>query len=535
MSPLSRINPTTTAAWSSLQRHADDIKQLHLKQLFETDPERFKKLHLERMGILYDYSKNRIDTKTVEFLLALAQEVGLKESMNSFQKGEVINETEKRKVLHTALRTPTAEAFLEEEKWASLVRAQMKKMVDSVRNGERTSYNGKAFTDIVNIGIGGSYLGPRFLHKALELKEAKLNLHFISNVDPQNLEAILKKLNLDTTLFIVVSKSFGTIETLSNAEVIRKKYLDLGLDSEQLSRHFLGITSNEEKAVKWGLDAQSLLSLPDWAGGRFSLWGSVGIGVALAYGMETFEAILNGASEMDKHFFSADFSENLPVLLGLLGIWNVNFLGCNNKTLVPYDNALQLFPSYIQQMIMESNGKSVDRNGQEINYSTSPIYWGEIGTDAQHSFFQLLHQGTVETLVEFLLPKKSLASEESLHKTLQYNCLAQSAALAFGADDTSNIDGNSSETWELSDFRKFPGNTPSSLIVYESLTPEMIGRLIALYEHQTFVQGALWNIFSFDQWGVELGKHLALDMQSGSYNASFDSSTAGLSSHLGIL
>ncbi|CAG0892526.1 unnamed protein product [Cyprideis torosa] len=482
----------------------------------------------EAEGILLDYSKSLMDAEVLSHLVQLAEDSGLKQAMQDFRNGATINETENRKVLHTALRCPENALDSEEAKWAFGVRKEMKKWVEAIHQGDYTSVSGKKFTHVVNIGIGGSYLGPRFLHDALRLRESKMDLHFISNVDPQNLDDVLQRVPLDTTLFILVSKSFGTIETLSNAAVIKDILLKEDWGQEAVGKHFIGISSNVEKAVAWGLREENILPLPDWAGGRFSVWGSVGLGLALAYGMDAFEGILNGAHQMDQHFFHAAYKENLPIVLALIGIWNVNFLDINNKTLVPYDSLLRLLPSYLQQMVMESNGKSANRDGEPINYQTSPIYWGEIGTDAQHSFFQQLHQGTVATAMEFMLPKTTQSAQKDLERVLQYNCLAQASSLAFGKDD------NESDAQDpLNAYRQFPGNVPSTMLVYDALTPEMLGKLIALYEHQTFVQGIVWNIFSFDQWGVELGKKVAQSLENVD-EAALDSSTRNLLKRLGL-
>lgn len=521
MKLLPKVNPKNTSSWKQLAKKAIELKQTHLRDLFRKDDHRFDTFHTKDMGILLDYSKNLIDKEVMDSLLNLAIESKLSDAIESFRNQEAINETEGRKVLHTSLRVFAKNAYTKEDKLAVELRGEIKELCDKIHSNEISNRFGEKFDTIINIGIGGSFLGPSFLYDALRLENRKMQLHFVSNIDPQDLQYVLSRVNLDTTLFLLVSKSFGTQETLVNGEALKRILEEKSWKEEEIAMHFFGVTSNFEKAISWGLKKENLLLTPNWVGGRFSVWGSVGFSVALAYGFHLFDEVLVGAAEMDEHFFNKSFDKNLPVLLALLGVWNVNFLDINNTIVVPYDSLLRKFPSYLQQMIMESNGKTIDRNGKKVEYSTSPIYWGEIGTDAQHSFFQLLHQGNISSSIDFLVAKKSKSQNIERHKKLQFNLLAQSAALAFGKEKKGAIAES-----EL--YKQFEGNTTSNLMLFDELNPKMIGKLMALYEHQTFVQGVLWNIFSFDQWGVELGKNIAKQLENNQLPYDFDSSTKGI-------
>ncbi|RZS99418.1 glucose-6-phosphate isomerase [Aquimarina brevivitae] len=515
---LPTINPTTTKAWKKLSDHHEIIKRKHLKELFETNPQRAEQLSISWNDFYVDFSKNRIDNTTMELLLQLAEETKLKEAMTTYFGGETINQTEGRAVMHTALRNSTAQEVLIEEinviPEVAQVKQKIKTFSEQIINGELKGHTGKAFTDIVNIGIGGSDLGPAMVTEALEFYKNHLNVHFISNVDGDHVHQNLKKLNTETTLFIVVSKSFGTQETLSNAITARNWFIDK-VSKDAVGKHFVAVSSNIQKVVDFGIEEDNIFPLWDWVGGRFSLWSAVGLSISISLGYDNFEKLLEGAYQMDVHFKDTPFKENIPVVLALLSIWYNNFFEAESEAIIPYSQYLHRLPAYLQQGIMESNGKSVDRNGDRVDYQTGTIIWGEPGTNAQHAFFQLIHQGTKLIPAEFIGFKKSLFGDQEHQDKLMANFFAQTEALMNGKSkkevlaelETKNLSQEKIE--QLLPFKVFDGNKPTTTLLIDQLTPESLGALIAMYEQRIFVQGIIWNIFSYDQWGVELGKQLA--------------------------
>ena len=537
---LPTINPTTTKAWKELTSHYESIKNKHLKELFKNYPERATDLSIEWNDFYVDYSKNRIDNTTIELLLKLAEETKLKDAIASYFNGDIINETEGRAVLHTALRN-----FSDKEvnvvghniiPEVAEIKKNIKEFSESVANGTLRGYTGKAFKDIVNIGIGGSDLGPVMITEALEFYKNNLNLHFISNVDGDHVHQNLESLNPETTLFIVVSKSFGTQETLSNAITARKWFMD-SASEEAVGKHFVAVSSNVQKVVDFGIEEKNIFPLWDWVGGRFSLWSAVGLSISISIGYDNFEKLLHGAHEMDTHFKNTPFKKNIPVILGLLSIWYNNFFNAESEAIIPYSQYLHRLPAYLQQGIMESNGKSVDRNGDRVNYQTGTIIWGEPGTNAQHAFFQLIHQGTKLIPTEFIGFKKTLFGDKDHQNKLMANFFAQTEALMNGkteAEVKKELEARNLPPGtinKLLPFKIFEGNKPTTTLLIDQLTPKSLGALIAMYEQRIFVQGIIWNIFSYDQWGVELGKQLAdnilLEINNNHINA-HDSSTTNL-------
>ena len=515
---LSNINPTETSAWKALEKHFCKIQNTEMTHFFAADNSRVKNFHVKWNNFLLDYSKNRIDNKTKELLLDLANELNLKESITSYFQGENINETENRAVLHMALRAKESESFLVNGEnvvpEVYRVKNQIKKFSNQILKGNLKGNSGKVFTDVINIGIGGSDLGPSMVVNGLSYYKNHLQTHFISNADADFVQEVLKKLNPETTLIVVVSKTFTTRETINNARLI-KEWL---LSSDKISSaddHFVAVTANVEEALSFGVNKNFVFPIWDWVGGRFSLWSAVGLTISLSLGFDNFEKLLKGASEMDLHFKESSFDKNIPVLLALIGVWNNNFLKAETEAVIPYSQYLQKLPSYLQQSVMESNGKNIDRNGNEVNYQTSQIVWGEPGTNAQHAFFQLFHQGTKIIPVDFIGFKKPLSISKLKHNEFMANFFAQSEALLNGkslvqAKQELKEEGCSVEVIQkLAPFKVFKGNKPSNTILIDKLTPENLGSLIAMYEHKIFVQGIVWNIFSYDQWGVELGKTLA--------------------------
>lgn len=515
---LSNINPTETLAWKALEEHFSKIKNSEMNDFFAADDSRIEHFHVKWNEFLLDYSKNRIDNRTIELLLDLANELNLKQSITSYFQGENINETENRAVLHMALRAKETESFLVNGvnvvPEVYRVKSQIKKFSNQVINGNLKGNSGKEFTDIINIGIGGSDLGPSMVVNGLSYYKNHLQTHFISNADADFVHELLRALNPETTLIVVVSKTFTTRETINNACLI-KEWL---LNSNKISsadNHFVAVTANVEEALSFGVNKAFVFPIWDWVGGRFSLWSSVGLTISLSLGFENFENLLKGANEMDLHFKEESFDKNIPVLLALIGIWNNNFLKAETEAIIPYSQYLQKLPSYLQQSVMESNGKNIDRNGKEVRYQTSPIVWGEPGTNAQHAFFQLFHQGTKIIPVDFIGFKKPLNATIDLHNEFMANFFAQSEALLKGKSleeakqELSNEGCSNEEIQKLAPFKVFKGNKPSNTILIDKLTPENLGALIAMYEHKIFVQGIIWNIYSFDQWGVEFGKTLA--------------------------
>ncbi|CAG2535162.1 glucose-6-phosphate isomerase [Maribacter dokdonensis] len=515
---LSKINPQQTDIWKKLTAHFEETKGTHLRTLFSSDANRAEKFTLQWNDFLFDYSKNRITDETMQLLLQLADEVNLKGAIDDYYTGGHINETEGRAVLHTALRAKKDDEVLVDgvnvmpEVYE--VKEHIKEFTNAVISGELKGYTGKPFTDVVNIGIGGSDLGPAMVTEALKFYKNHLSVHFVSNVDGDHVHEILKNLDPETTLFVVVSKTFTTQETLSNATTIKKWFLKHGTQ-EDIAKHFAAVSTNSEKIAEFGIDAANVFPMWDWVGGRFSLWSAVGLTIALAVGYDNFNALLEGAHETDVHFKESDFSENIPVVMALLSVWYNNFYGAETEAIIPYAQYLSRFSAYLQQGIMESNGKSVDRAGNAVNYETGTIIWGEPGTNSQHAFFQLIHQGTKLIPTDFIGFKYSLHGDKDHHNKLMANYFAQTEALMNGktkdevVKELKEKDLTESEIDKLAPFKVFAGNKPTNTVLIDKLTPKSLGALIALYEHKIFVQGIIWNIFSYDQWGVELGKQLA--------------------------
>lgn len=515
---LNKTNPTQTSAWTKLTNHYNNIKNEHLRSMFASDAKRAEKFTLQWNDFLFDYSKNRIDETTMELLLQLANEVNLEDSIKKYFGGELINETEGRAVLHTALRSKETDNVrvdgVNVMPEVYEVKAHIKDFTNAVINGELKGYTGKSFTDVVNIGIGGSDLGPAMVTEALKYYKNHLSVHFVSNVDGDHVNEILKTLNPETTLFVVVSKTFTTQETLSNATTIKNWFLRHATQ-EDIAKHFAAVSTNSEKIAEFGIDAANVFPMWDWVGGRFSLWSAVGLTIALAVGYDNFDEMLKGANEADVHFKEAGFSENIPVIMALLSVWYNNFYGAETEAIIPYTQYLSRFSAYLQQGIMESNGKSVDRNGNTVGYETGTIIWGEPGTNSQHAFFQLIHQGTKLIPTDFIGYKYSLHGDKGHHNKLMANFFAQTEALMNGktkeevVSELRSKNLSQEELDTLAPFKVFAGNKPTNTILIDKLTPKSLGSLIAFYEHKIFVQGVIWNIFSYDQWGVELGKQLA--------------------------
>ena len=515
---LPKINPTQTQAWKDLQKHYSTIKDVQMTSLFEKDSNRAENLTIKWDDFFVDYSKNKITSETLELLQNLAKDVNLKEAIEAQFKGDVINETEGREVLHTALRAPkNAEVIVNgknvmQEIYA--VKSKIEGFTNQVVSGERKGYTNKAFTDIVNIGIGGSDLGPAMVVESLQYYKNHLNTHFVSNVDGDHVNEVIKKLNPETTLFVIVSKTFTTQETLSNANTLRTWFLEHA-SKEDVAKHFVAVSTNIEKVQGFGIDADNIFPMWNWVGGRFSLWSAVGLTISLAVGYNNFDALLKGANKMDNHFKDTDFDQNIPVILALLSVWYNNFFNAESEAVIAYSQYLNQFATYLQQGIMESNGKSVDRNGDKVNYQTGTLIWGEPGTNSQHAFFQLIHQGTKLIPADFIGFAESLHGNQDHQDKLMSNYIAQTEALYKGKTkeavlaefEASNASQETKD--QLTTFKVFEGNKPTNSIFINKLTPESLGKLIAMYEHKIFVQGVIWNIFSYDQFGVELGKQLA--------------------------
>lgn len=540
---LKTTNPTTTPAWLALENHFKDMQNNSIKELFLKDPERASKFNINWGLFLIDYSKNNITLETLELLIALANQVDLPNAIQDYFSGEIINQTEQRAVLHTALRSPENATVLVDGvniiPEIHAVKRNMELFSNEIINGSRKGFTGKAFTDIVNIGIGGSDLGPAMVVEALQFYKNHLNVHFVSNVDGDHVNEVIKKINPETTLFVIVSKTFTTQETLSNSETIRKWFLKSATQSD-VSKHFVAVSTNIQKVTEFGIDASNIFPMWDWVGGRFSLWSAVGLSICLAVGYDNFNSMLSGAHKMDEHFKLEPFEKNIPVVLALISVWYNNFFDAESEALIPYTQYLQKLAPYLQQGIMESNGKSIGRDGNKVNYQTGTIIWGEPGTNSQHAFFQLIHQGTKLIPTDFIGFVHSLYKDVDHHNKLMSNFFAQTEALLNGKTaqqvqeefKKQNIDSSKSDY--LKPFKVFEGNKPTNTILIDSLTPETLGSLIAMYEHKIFVQGVIWNIFSFDQWGVELGKQLANSILSDiqSKNATnHDSSTTFLLNH----
>lgn len=516
---LGKTNPSGTVAWEKLREHFyDKMQTASMTEMFANDSERAEKFNLQWNDFLVDYSKNIITQETIDLLLALAKEVDLKDAISKYFEGDIINETENRAVLHTALRAPeNAVVKVDGENVMPEVyevKQRIKAFSEEVISGQRKGFTGKAFTDVVNIGIGGSDLGPAMAVEALQFYKNQLNVHFISNVDGDHVQEKIKNLNPETTLFVIVSKTFTTQETLSNSETVRKWFLKAA-KQEDVAKHFVAVSTNIQKVTEFGINPDNVFPMWDWVGGRFSLWSAVGLSISLAVGFDNFDKLLKGANQMDEHFKTAEFDQNIPVVLALLSIWYNNFFGAESEALIPYTQYLQKLAPYLQQGIMESNGKSVGRDGNPVNYQTGTIIWGEPGTNSQHAFFQLIHQGTKLIPTDFIGFVKPLYGDEDHHNKLMSNFFAQTEALLNGKTEDqvraefNKVQLSSGQADFLTPFKIFEGNKPTNTLLIEKLTPETLGSLISLYEHKIFVQGVIWNIFSYDQWGVELGKQLA--------------------------
>ena len=515
---MKNINPTTTDAWKELEDHYKKMESEHMRDMFAEDADRSEKFTIKWEDFYVDYSKNRINENTRDLLLKLAEQCGLKEAIESYFSGAAINQTENRPVLHTALRA-SADAEVNVNGTNVIpevqeVKEKIRDFCDEVIGGERRGFTGKAFTDVVNIGIGGSDLGPAMVTDSLKFYQNHLNLHFISNVDGDHVHDTIQDLNPETTLFVIVSKTFTTMETLSNATTVREWFLK-SVPEEEVAKHFVAVSTNLKNVEAFGIAPENIFPMWDWVGGRFSLWSAVGLSISLAIGYSNFEALLEGARKMDDHFRETSFDKNIPVQLALLSIWYNNFFGAESEAVIPYSQYLEKFPSYLQQAIMESNGKSVDRNGDKVDYQTGTIIWGEPGTNSQHAFFQLIHQGTKLIPADFIGFKESLFGDRSHHDKLMANYFAQTEALLNGKSEATVVEELKSKGFSqqeidrIKTFKVFDGNNPTNTLLIEKLTPESLGKLIAMYEHKIFVQGIIWNIFSYDQWGVELGKQLA--------------------------
>ena len=503
------IAPDSLPIWTKLQQLADDTKNRQLISFFDETPDRYQQLKFAAAGITADLSRHFLDEEITASLLELAEDMQLPTAISRLQQGAIVNPTEQRPALHCALRSNNTAT--EQEQLASQGREQMHKLYLQITSGQWCGSTGEKITDIVNIGIGGSDLGPRMLTEALTpYHNQQINLHFVTNVDPCDLEGTLANLNPASTLFIVTSKSWTTLETLSNAETA-KHWLTNHLGSE-IAPHFIGITAQPDKCAAFGIAPDHILPMWDWVGGRFSLWSAVGISIALATSFETYEKLLAGAQALDQHFFSTPLNRNLPALLALLEIWYVNFWGCGNVALLPYDHSLRLLPDYLQQLTMESNGKSTSLDGKPVYYQTAPVLWGSAGTIGQHSFHQLLHQGTQLIPVDFILPIHSHSQNQDKHLHMVANCLAQAETLMEGKsaiaiqEELLNQGLSPQQASYLAAHKSMPANRPSTIISVDKLTPENLGALLALYEHKTYCQSVIWNINAFDQWGVELGK-----------------------------
>ena len=534
---LITINPTTTKSWAALQNHFEQVKHNSIKELFLNDLKRTDKFHIQWNDFLLDYSKNNITATTIDLLVKLANEMGLKVAIESYFNGSIINKTENRAVLHTALRANENDLVLVDGQNVIpeiyKVKKSIKKFTNEILSGKRKGFTNKKFTDVVNIGIGGSDLGPAMVVEALQFYKNHLSTHFISNVDGDHVQEILKKLNPETTLFVIVSKTFTTQETLTNAETVRSWFLKSATQFD-VSKHFVAVSTNVEKVTNFGIDQNNIFPMWDWVGGRFSLWSAVGLSISLSVGFDNFDQLLQGANEMDLHFKEQKFEQNIPVILALISIWHNNFYGTESEAIIPYTQYLQKLAPYLQQAIMESNGKCIARDGKAVNYQTGTIVWGEPGTNSQHAFFQLIHQGTKLIPTDFIGYVKPLYGNKDHHNKLMSNFFAQTEALLNGKTETQVADEFKKQkldlktTQFLTPFKVFDGNKPTNTILIDQLTPKSLGSLIAMYEHKIFVQGIIWNIFSYDQWGVELGKQLAtniLDELNSNKIAAHDGST----------
>lgn len=540
---MKNINPTQTAAWQALQKHFDEMKDVTIADLFAKDGDRFSKFSATFDDqMLVDYSKNRITEETLAKLQDLAKECDLAGAIKSMFSGEKINRTENRAVLHVALRNRSNTPILVDGKdvmpEVNAVLEKMKTFSEAIISGEWKGYTGKAITDVVNIGIGGSDLGPYMVTEALRPYKNHLNMHFVSNVDGTHIAEVLKKVNPETTLFLVASKTFTTQETMTNAHSARDWFLKAAGDEKHVAKHFAALSTNAKAVGEFGIDTANMFEFWDWVGGRYSLWSAIGLSIVLSIGFDNFVELLSGAHAMDKHFSTTPAEKNLPVLLALIGIWYANFFGAETEAILPYDQYMHRFAAYFQQGNMESNGKYVDRNGKVVDYQTGPIIWGEPGTNGQHAFYQLIHQGTKMVPCDFIAPAITHNPLSDHHQKLLSNFFAQTEALAFGksrevVEQEYRDQGKDPATLDyVVPFKVFEGNRPTNSILLREITPFSLGALIALYEHKIFTQGVILNIFTFDQWGVELGKQLANrilpELKDDKEISSHDSSTNGL-------
>ena len=540
---MKNINPTQTAAWQALQKHFDEMKDVTIADLFAKDGDRFSKFSATFDDqMLVDYSKNRITEETLAKLQDLAKECDLAGAIKSMFSGEKINRTENRAVLHVALRNRSNTPILVDGKdvmpEVNAVLEKMKTFSEAIISGEWKGYTGKAITDVVNIGIGGSDLGPYMVTEALRPYKNHLNMHFVSNVDGTHIAEVLKKVNPETTLFLVASKTFTTQETMTNAHSARDWFLKAAGDEKHVAKHFAALSTNAKAVGEFGIDTANMFEFWDWVGGRYSLWSAIGLSIVLSIGFDNFVELLSGAHAMDKHFSTTPAEKNLPVLLALIGIWYNNFFGAETEAILPYDQYMHRFAAYFQQGNMESNGKYVDRNGKVVDYQTGPIIWGEPGTNGQHAFYQLIHQGTKRVPCDFIAPAITHNPLSDHHQKLLSNFFAQTEALAFGksrevVEQEYRDQGKDPATLDyVVPFKVFEGNRPTNSILLREITPFSLGALIALYEHKIFTQGVILNIFTFDQWGVELGKQLANrilpELKDDKEISSHDSSTNGL-------
>jgi glucose-6-phosphate isomerase len=515
-----KVNPTTTKAWSALEQHAFQMKEVHMKQLFADDANRFQKFSFCFNDTVIDFSKNIITDETIKLLLQLAEECKLKEAIEALFEGDFINKTEHRSVLHVALRNSSGKPFYSAGKNVMedvlRVQQQMKSFSAKVHSGEWKGYTGKKIKYIVNIGIGGSDLGPFMVTEALKPYWIEgIQPYFVSNIDATHIAETLKKINSEETLFLIASKTFTTQETMTNAHTAREWFLRSAGDETHIAKHFVALSTNEKEVVKFGIDKQNMFEFWDWVGGRYSLWSAIGLSIVLTIGYGNFEQLLKGAHAVDQHFHQTALEKNIPVWMALVGLWYTNFFGAQTEAILPYDQYLHRFAAYFQQGNMESNGKSIDRNGEPVSYSTGPVIWGEPGTNGQHAFYQLIHQGTSLIPCDFIAPAQSHNPVGDHHKKLLSNFFAQTEALMNGKteeeveEELVRSGKGDEEIARLTPFKIFAGNKPTNSILIKKITPQSLGELIAFYEHKIFVQGVIWNIFSFDQWGVELGKQLA--------------------------
>ena len=539
---LSTINFTSTSAYKALQLDQSRLASTTIAQLFKNDATRQEKYSQTFNSIFFDYSKNLIDEKSFQSLIQLAKECGLENAIQAQFKGDKINQTEGRSVLHTALRAKASASVVVDGEniipKIQAVKAQMKDFSNRVISGDWRGYSGKQITDVVNIGIGGSDLGPVMVTEALKPYKTRLNVHFVSNVDGTHIAETLKKVNPETTLFLIASKTFTTQETMANAFSARDWFLAAAKDNAAVAKHFVALSTNTKAVAEFGIDTANMFVFWDWVGGRYSLWSAIGLSICLSVGFDHFEALLAGAEAMDSHFASAALDQNIPVILGLLGIWYVNFFNAPTHAILPYDQYMHRFAAYFQQGDMESNGKTVDRSGKRVNYATGPVIWGEPGTNGQHAFYQLIHQGTQLIPADFIAPAVTHNKIGNHHTLLMSNFFAQTEALMNGKSkevvvaELQKAGLNEAEIEKLAPFKVFEGNKPTNSFLVKQIDPHTLGSLIAMYEHKIFVQGVIWNIFSYDQWGVELGKQLANsilpELENEEKINSHDSSTNGL-------